>query len=323
MLRSLKVDPYIVGLVLTVAFACVFPAHGAVAVLLGWSVKCAVGGLFFVYGAKLSTSEVITALHDWKPQSVILGTTFVVFPLLGLGVTQLFGHMLDSSIATGFIFLSVLPSTVQSSIAFTSIAGGNVAAALCAASVSNLLGVVATPFLTSWLIAPTSGSRPMGDAIMDIAIQILIPFLLGQGARRWVFGWIDSHRRATLLFDRGSILLVVYSAFSAGMLAGVWSSTSWRGLAWVLALDACLLAVVLCFTHWLTRALRFDQKDRIAIVFCGSKKSMASGIPMANVLFPAQIVSIVVLPLMLFHQLQLLVCAFLAERYAERNRGVS
>jgi solute carrier family 10 (sodium/bile acid cotransporter), member 7 len=212
----------------------------------------------------------------------------------------------------------VLPSTVQSSIAFTSIARGNVPAALCSASISNLAGIVVTPLLVALLLSTHGGGFSL-DALRDIALQLLLPFVLGQLARPLIGNWIVEHKQLTSFVDRGSILLIVYGAFSEGMVAGVWSQLSWQSLALVIVLDMLLLATALVITTVLSRRLGFSREDEIAIVFCGSKKSMASGIPMANILFAGQAVSLIVLPLMLFHQIQLMACAALARRYAQRS----
>ena len=156
------------------------------------------------------------------------------------------------------------------------------------------------------------------DAVGDIALQILLPFVVGQLARPLVGEWLDRQKTLTMLVDRGSILLVVYAAFSAGVVAGIWSKVTPQSLALVILLDLLMLAVVLVATTAASRLLRFSKEDEIAIVFCGSKKSMASGLPMANIIFPASAVGLIVLPLMLFHQMQLMVCAALARRYARR-----
>ena len=231
-------------------------------------------------------------------------------------MTLVRGHI-DDGLATGLLFLSLLPSTVQSSIAFTSIARGNVPAALCCASVSNLAGVVVTPVLATMLLSANTGGLSLG-AVGDIALQILLPFVVGQCGRPWVGAWFNRQKTLTMLVDRGSILLVVYSAFSAGVVAGIWSQVTPQSLALVIALDLVMLTIVLVFTTVASRAFRFSVEDEIAIVFCGSKKSMASGLPMANILFPAATVGLIVLPLMLFHQMQLMVCAALARRYSRR-----
>ncbi|MBB4837315.1 sodium/bile acid cotransporter 7 [Sphingomonas kyeonggiensis] len=324
MLRSLlarfSIDPYLLLLIGTVILALLLPARGAAQGIAEMAVTLAVGLLFFLYGARLSASAVWAGIAHWRLQSLVLASTFVLFPLLGLAVYFLAGAWVPHDIAIGLLYLCLLPSTVQSSIAFTSIARGNVPAALCSASVSNLLGVVLTPILVAWLLPASGGGFSMG-AIEDIALQILLPFLAGQALRRWIGGWILRHRTLTSIADRGSILLVVYAAFSAGVVAGVWSSLSVPDFVIVLLLSTLMLAIVIAITTALSRALGFSTEDEIAIVFCGSKKSMASGIPMATILFAGHAVGLIVLPLMLFHQIQLFVCATLARRYAKRPQA--
>jgi sodium/bile acid cotransporter 7 len=210
----------------------------------------------------------------------------------------------------------MLPSTVQSSIAFTSIARGNVAAAVCAASASSLIGIVVTPLMVGPLMG-VQGGISLGS-IEGILLQLLAPFLAGQVLRRWIGSWIGRHRSLTGLIDRGSILLIVYTAFSEGVNDGIWHRVSVVSLAGVLLANLLLLFLVLASTTFASRWLGFSKEDETAIVFCGSKKSLAAGIPMINVLFPPAMVGLMVLPLIFFHQIQLMVCATLARRYAGR-----
>jgi sodium/bile acid cotransporter 7 len=282
-----------------------------------WAVTAAVFLLFFLYGARLSTKAVMEGLAHWRLQGLVLLSTFALFPILGLALTAVLRRWLPDELAFGLMFVCVLPSTVQSSIAFTSIARGNVPAALCSASVSNLFGMALTPALVALLLT-THGSGFSLKALTDIALELLLPFGLGQVLRPWVGPWITRHRGILSYVDRGSILLIVYSAFSESVVAGVWSRIDPWSLALILVLDAVLLAFVLVVTTFVSRALGFSKEDEIAIVFCGSKKSLASGVPMANILFPGQAVGAIVLPLMIFHQIQLFACATLAQRYAQR-----
>ena len=318
MLSRLPIDPYLLLLIVTVALAALLPARGAGQGVADVAVVCAVALLFFLYGARLSARAVWTGIAHWRLQSLTFASTFVLFPLVGLAVGAAMRPYLPHDILVGMIYLCLLPSTVQSSIAFTSIARGNVPAALCSASLSNLAGVFLTPLLVS-LLLPAAGVGFSAHALGDIALQILLPFVLGQVARPWICAWLLRHPLLTAVVDRGSVLLVVYAAFSAGMVAGVWTQLSGLDLAIVIALDLAMLALVIVSMTWLTRRLGFSTPDEIAIVFCCSKKSMAGGIPMATILFPGHAVGMIVLPLMLFHQAQLFVCATLARRYAVRT----
>ena len=319
-LRRLPVDGFLMALVATVILAAVLPARGVAAPLVGHAVTAAVALLFFLYGIKLSPAAVIGGLSHWRLQTLVFVTSFMVFPILGIIVARLTRPILPHDLVVGLVFVCVLPSTVQSSIAFTSIARGNVSAALCSASVSNLAGMVVTPLLVG-VILHTQGHGLNFGALRDIGLQLLLPFVAGQAVRPFTHQWLERRGLLTGVVDRGSILVVVYAAFSEGMVAGIWSQLTLASLGTVVALDSLILALVLTLTTIASRGFGFSKEDEIAIVFCGSKKSMAAGIPMANVLFSGTAVSVIVLPLMLFHQIQLFACATLAKRYARRPQS--
>jgi sodium/bile acid cotransporter 7 len=223
----------------------------------------------------------------------------------------------------GILFLCALPSTVQSSIAFVAIARGNVPAAVCSASASSLLGIFVTPVLVGLLLATHHDANTSAwKSIGDICMQLLVPFIAGQIARRWIGRWVDRYRNTLKYVDQGSILLVVYTAFSEAVNQGLWQQMPLPTLGGLIVVCLVLLAIALWMTRLAARRLGFDKEDEITIVFCGSKKSLATGVPMAKVLFPVNAVGAIVLPLMLFHQIQLMVCAVLAQRYAKRlNRA--
>ncbi len=308
----MPIDPYILLLLGTVGVAALLPARGTAADVASGASTAAIAFLFFLYGARLSTREALDGFKHWRLHVTVLACTFVVFPLLGLAARGLEPVFLNHSLYTGLLFLTLVPSTIQSSIAFTSMARGNVPAAICAGSFSSLAGIVITPLLAASLLGGSVGGFS-ADAIWKIVFQLLVPFVAGQVARRWIGAFITRHKKILGLVDRGSILLVVYVAFSEGMVRGIWSQVSPLRLAGLLVVEAVLLAVMLTLTWYGAKALRFDRADRVAIQFAGSKKSLASGLPMASVLFGAE-ASLAVLPLMLFHQMQLMVCAVIAKR---------
>ncbi|HYE46571.1 MAG TPA: bile acid:sodium symporter family protein [Caulobacter sp.] len=312
-----RFDPYILALLGVVALASLLPARGAAGEALGPATKAVVALLFFLHGAKLSRQAVIAGLGHWRLHLAVLAVSFGLFPLLGLAMGQLPESLLPSPLAMGMLFLCCLPSTVQSSIAFTALARGNVAAAVCAASASNLLGMAATPLLVG-LTLHVQGDGPGLGAAVDIVVQLLLPFLAGQLIRPWLAPLLERRQRLVGLVDRGAILLVVYAAFSRAVLDGVWSRVSAVELALTAVLCLLLLATVLAFTLWLGRRLGFALEDRIVLVFCGSKKSLVTGAPMAAILFAPAVAGMMIVPLMIYHQLQLLACAWLAQRWAAR-----
>lgn len=312
----MKVDKYLLLIVSMVVLASVFPARGAAAPIFDWATKIAIGLVFFLHGARLPREAVIAGLTHWRLHLVVLGATYALFPVLCLGLAALPAWIAPPALASGLIFLGCLPSTIQSSIGFTVIARGNVPAAVAAASGSNLLGIFLTPLLVSLLLhAKGAISASSAEAI---ALQLLAPFIAGQVLRRWIGGWTTERAKLLQMIDRGSILLVVYTAFSSAVVGGVWSKIGALDLFRLLILCCVLLAAVLAATYFTARALRFSTPDEIAIVFCGSKKSLASGVPMAGVLFPGPAAGLALLPLMLFHQIQLIACAVIAQRYANR-----
>jgi len=271
-LSRLPIDGYLLALIGMVILAALFPASGQAAVVMDWVVKAAIALLFFLYGARMSPAAIGAGLLHWRLQGTVFLSTFLLFPLLGLGLVFLMRGSLQPDLLTGMLYLCLLPSTVQSSIAFTSIAGGNVAGALTSASLSNLLGVIVTPLLVALLIGGAGGGIHL-QSILDIGLQILAPFAVGQLCRPLLKDWLGRHAKLTGLVDRGSILLIVYAAFSEGVVAGVWSQVAPMDLAKVIGLNVVLLAIVLGLTLFIGRALRFDRPDRIVILFCGSKRA--------------------------------------------------
>jgi solute carrier family 10 (sodium/bile acid cotransporter), member 7 len=317
LLSRLNIEPYIACILGMVGTASLLPAQGSGAVAAGYVTTAAIALLFFLHGARLAPKAALAGARNWRLHAVVLLSTFVLFPLLGLAARAAWPGLLTPELWMGLILLCVLPSTVQSSIAFTSIARGNVPAALCAATASNLLGMALTPLLAGFLLSSHGGFSVKGAT--DIMLQLLLPFAAGQAARPLIGDWAARNKTLLGLVDRGSILLVVYTAFSEGVAHGIWHQLDVTRLGTLLLVDAVLLGAVLGLTTLGSRVLGFSRADEITIVFCGSKKSLASGLPMASVLLAGQSVGLIVLPLMLFHQIQLMACTALSRRYAAKR----
>jgi sodium/bile acid cotransporter 7 len=306
----------LLGVVLT---ASIFPCEGQVAIAFDRLTTAMIALLFFMHGAKLSRAAVIAGATHWRLHLTVLLFTFALFPLLGVLLKPALLWLVSPELYLGILFLCVLPSTVQSSIAFTAVARGNVPAAVCSASASNLIGIFVTPLLVSLLLAASTAGHSSLEAILKIVYQLLLPFVAGQIARPWIGRWMDKHKDSLKMLDQSSILLVVYVAFSEAVVQGLWRQVPPVMLISLLGISAVMLAIIMSLTMFTSRRLGFSKEDEITVVFCGSKKSLASGVPMAKVLFASHTVGMVLLPLMLFHQLQLMVCAVMAQRYAARD----
>lgn len=318
-LRKFLPESFTLCLITTVAIASFLPCTGKVAVGFNDLTTVAIGALFFLHGAKLSREAVMSGLTHWRLHLLVLCSTFVLFPVLGLILKPLALPLLSPELYTGILFLCTLPSTVQSSIAMTAMARGNVAAAICSASASSFLGIFITPLLVGLLILHGGKASFSFDSLLSIVAQLLLPFVVGQLLRPVIGRWVDRHKPMLKFVDQGSILLVVYTAFSEAVSEGLWARLSGLTLASLILICLLLLALALTIATVVSRKLGFDKEDEITIVFCGSKKSLASGVPMAKVLFASGSLGSIILPLMLFHQVQLMVCAVLAQRYARRG----
>jgi sodium/bile acid cotransporter 7 len=313
-------DRFTLTLIATVLLATFFPASGIFVVFFNNLTIFAIGLLFFMHGAKLSREAIFQGSNNWRLHLWVMFSTFILFPILGL-LFQ-WWHPVDVSpqIYSGFVYLCILPATVQSAIAFTSLAGGNVAAAVCSASASSLLGIFVSPLLVS-LLMHVQGETGNGlEQVWHIVLQLLVPFVAGHLLRPLIGGFVERHRKMIGKTDQTSILLVVYSAFSEAVTQGIWHQVGIGSLLFIVVFSLVLLAFILVINTYMARWMGFSKPDEITIVFCGSKKSLANGIPMANILFPVSAIGMMVLPLMIFHQVQLMTCAVLAKRYQKKQQ---
>lgn len=316
-------DNFTLTLVGVVMLASLLPASGQIAVGFGWLTNIAIALLFFLHGAKLSRESIIAGAGHWRLHLLVFGLTFVLFPLVGLALKPLLSPMIGNDLYMGMLYLCALPATVQSAIAFTSLARGNIPAAICSAAASSLFGIFLTPLLVTLLLNVQGDGGSTLDAMLKISVQLLLPFVAGQIARRFIGAWVARNKSWLKFVDQGSILLVVYGAFSEAVIEGIWHQIPLWELAGLVVVCCIVLALVLLASTVLGKAFGFNQEDRITILFCGSKKSLATGVPMAQVLFAGSTIGVLILPLMVFHQIQLMVCAVLAQRYANRPESVA
>jgi sodium/bile acid cotransporter 7 len=317
--HRVKLDGFLLSTLAAIALACLWPALGSSRGPLhaGALSDIGIALLFFLHGSELSASALRAGAANWRLHLYIQLSTYVLFPLLGLGLFLAARPLLSQEVRLGMFFLCALPSTISSSVSMTSIGKGNVAAAVFDATLSGLIGMVLTPVLVGVVTATVMRPLPIVPAIRDVAIRLLLPFAGGQLLRPLIRASLHRHQYLLRYADRAVIVLIVYVAFCDSTLAGVWSRYRPLVLLEILALCAVLLALVLTLTTVGARTLHFAHADEVAAVFCGSKKSLASGAPIAQVLFAgSSALGLLMLPLLIYHQLQLVVCAFLARRYA-------
>jgi sodium/bile acid cotransporter 7 len=280
-------------LLVVILVASFFPCDGKIAIGFDYLTTAMIALLFFMHGAKLSREAVVAGAMHWRLHLTILVFTFVLFPLLGILLKPALLSILTPELYLGILFLCLLPSTVQSSIAFTAVARGNVPAAVCSASASNLIGIFLTPLLVGLLLASATSGHSSVDAVLKIVYQLLLPFVAGQIVRPWISGWMSRHKDSLKMVDQSSILLVVYVAFSEAVVQGLWRQVAPAMLLALLGVSAVMLAIIMSLSLVTSRRLGFSKEDEIAALFCSSKKSLASGVPMAKVLFASHTVGLI------------------------------
>lgn len=323
MLKLLALDRFSILLFVMVILATLLPVSGDAAAIFNQVTIVAIAILFFLHGAKLSREAVIQGMMHWKMHGLVFMITFAIFPILGLCTQPWLEPLLGKELFLGFLFMCFLPSTVQSSIAFTSMARGNVAGAICSASFSNIIGMFITPILVSFFILGTTQHDydPTGS-ILQIVLLLLVPFICGQIFRPWVQPYMAKAPSIVKAFDQGSILMVVYGAFSSAVVAGLWQQVNGWTLFYLTVACSLFLTVIMLIVYFLPKKLGFNREDQITIFFCGSKKTLASGVPMAQILFIGQPLGMIVLPIMIFHQIQLMVCGVIASRWEQQAKAL-
>jgi sodium/bile acid cotransporter 7 len=320
---KLKLDWFLIGMVLATALAWLFPDPGASG---GWLhpellTKAGVALIFFLHGVALSFGALKAGTLRWPLHLVVQTSTFLLFPLLGLGLNALWSGQVSSDLQLGFFYLCALPSTVSSSVALTGAAKGNVAGALFNATLSSLLGVFLTPLWVAWLLKSGGQSQPLAPVIVDLLRWLVLPLVLGQLCRPLLATWASKNKPRINLADRATILVLVYTSFCDSFKQGIWTQHGWGTLLLVVVGAVALFAVAMTVMGFTSRALKFSREDRIAAMFCGSKKTLASGVPMARLIFGAHpAIGMILLPIMIYHPLQLVICGVLAKRWGDQRK---
>ncbi|MFW0758534.1 bile acid:sodium symporter family protein [Pseudomonas sp. H11T01] len=325
-LKRVVTDWFLCGMLVATLLSYLFPRFGASggSMHAEWVINIGVFLVFFLHGVNLSSEQISHGLKNWRLHVMVQCFTFVVFPLIWLLSDKLLGSHVPSLLMLGFLYLCALPSTISSSVALTGSAGGNVPAAILNASLSSVLGIFITPLLVSFVVGSGAGGIDLGSTLLDLCAMLLLPLVLGQLLRPLFGKFFARHKRYTNIVDKLVILLLVYAAFCNSMVSGMWQQQGNSVILSALVGSAILLAIILWMTTRTARALKFSPADEIAAVFCSSKKSLAAGAPMAALIFGTNPgLGLILLPIMIYHPLQLIVCSVMAESYANRNRLIA
>ncbi|MBL9204766.1 MAG: bile acid:sodium symporter [Opitutaceae bacterium] len=314
-----KLDWFLSGMAIAVGLAWLWPEPGARGGSLHPELitKGGVALIFFLHGAALSFAALKAGTLRWPLHLVVQATTFILFPLIGLLTVWLLRNQVSPELRLGIFYLCALPSTVSSSVALTAAAKGNVPAAVFNATLSSLIGVFLTPLWIGLLLKSGGQPMPLGKVILDLVLWLLLPLALGQLCRPLIGAFVTRHKKRIAVVDRLTILMLVYTSFCDSFQQGIWSGQSWGMLVLTVAGAGLLFFVVMMLVGAASDALGFNREDRITAVFCGSKKTLASGVPMAQLIFGSHPgIGLILLPIMIYHPLQLILCGWLAGKWS-------
>ncbi|ENN6812890.1 bile acid:sodium symporter [Vibrio fluvialis] len=324
-LAKLKKEWFLVGMVVAIALATVTSELGRSGGVIHLDQLTGIGIaiVFFLHGLGLSPQAIKAGLTNWRLHVYIQMATFMVYPILWVIFGEAFLAYMPSALAFGFCYLLVLPSTISSSVAMTSVGKGNVPGAIFNASLSSILGVFITPLLIQLFMGFEGVQLDLLDSVISISKLLLLPMIAGQIMRPYLVAWVDRHKAVVNKVDKYVILLIVYNAFCDSVVNGIWSEFSVGLLATSIIICTVILLVMVHLIQWGARRTKFTLPDEVAAVFCGTKKTLAAGIPMAKVIFGADpSLGMILLPIMLYHPIQIFYCAVLANRYARQSESL-
>lgn len=321
---KLKKEWFLIGMVLMIILAVLVPHIGASSgpLHLNLVTEYGIGLVFFLHGIGLSPTAIRQGLGSWPLHIFTQVATFILYPFIWVILSPWLTHVMPLPLAYGFCYLLVLPSTISSSVAMTAIAGGNIPGAIFNASLSSILGIFLTPFMVEFFTGFAGGNMDIGHMILDIAYMLLLPMVLGQLARPFLHHWLSRYKKITGKLDKCVILLIVFNAFSDSVLRGIWHDFEISTLILSIVLCGVILTVVISLLYVIARILHFNHEDLAAGLFCGTKKTLAAGVPMAKVIFGASpMLGMLLLPIMLYHPMQIFVCAIIANKMAAKLPG--
>lgn len=315
-----KLDKFVLAIITTVCIAYLFPNFGAddswfpIDTISGYGISL----IFFFYGLKLSPDKIKSGLKNWKLHILVQSATFIIFPLVVLLFYPLMKNEEQHTMWLAVFFLAALPSTVSSSVVMVSIAKGNIPAAIFNASLSGIIGILLTPLWMKPFLEEQQADFNFEKVYTQLIFQIIIPVILGIILQRFGSKWAQKYNSQLSFFDKAIILLIVYKSFAESFISGIFKTLQWYDMFILLIIVSVLFWVVYGLINWIAKRLGFNREDRITASFCGSKKSLVHGTVMSKVLFTnAATIGIILLPLMLYHAMQILVISIIAGKLAK------
>ncbi len=321
-LKKVGINGFLLGLFGAIFCGWLFPSFGATGSPMPWKqiINVGIGLVFFFYGIKLDPNQLLSGLKNWRLHLLIQLTTFLIFPLVVLGLVEI-APWINSDFKLGISFLAVLPSTVSASVVMVSIAGGNIPAAIFNASISSLLGVVITP---AWMgiLGDSSGLElDFISTLGELTLKVLMPVFLGLFLHRFLFPKLVTYLDKLKLLDQTVIMIIVYTSFAQSFEQKAFDPYSLGTLLQISLSMLGLFFLVWLVIEVLSSAMGLDLGERITALFCGSKKSLVQGVVIGKVIFsdPA-VLGLVLLPVMLYHIQQLIAGSILASWFARNKK---
>ncbi len=319
----MKIDKFVLSMLLAVIISFIVPWLGAKSspLHLDIATKWGVALVFFLHGANLSFDAIKAGTANWRLHLFVQSCTFIFYPIIGFLFFFLTKDLISFPVRLGFFYLCALSSTISSSVTLTGIGKGNVAGAVFDATISGILGIFITPLLVSFIMSDTNlGHFDIKEAIFDIAKTLLLPFILGQIARPVIINTINKYKKLIGFVDKSVLVLIVFVAFCNANYDKIWGKIAPFEIIIIIASVVSLLAFMLFATIKSTQILGFSHEDKVAGVFCGLTKSLANGAPIAAILFAnSPYLGIILIPIMIYHQSQLIACSIFAGKWGKEK----
>ncbi len=320
-ISKIKKEWFLLGLIAAILLATVTESIGKTDGVIHLDKLTGIGIalVFFLHGLGLSPAAIRAGISNWRLHIYIQCATFLIYPILWVVFGNAFLAFMPAALAFGFCYLFVLPSTISSSVTMTSVGKGNVPGAIFNASLSSILGVFITPLFIQLFMGFEGVQLDLMGSVISISKLLLVPMIAGQLLRPLLVEFTQRHKAVVNKIDKYVIILIVYNAFCDSVANHIWSDFSVGLLALCIVICCVVLLVMVHSIQWGAKKVGFERENEVAAVFCGTKKTLAAGVPMAKVIFGADPnLGMILLPIMLYHPLQIFYCAILANRYADQ-----